>query len=128
MTFSSTSEGWISIPLNAKSHAKPGSARWFLAMQVVYYQGGRLWLRWQELHIPLVLKQQKVTRKAYGEHVGYWDSSRKEQRFSRICTTALALMILESGPPRCLPVFHHQPDEQVIQPGFGDEIEVEVNL
>jgi hypothetical protein len=26
MTFSSTSEGWISIPLNAKSHAKPGSA------------------------------------------------------------------------------------------------------
>ncbi len=29
MTFSSTSEGWISIPLNAKSHAKPGSARTF---------------------------------------------------------------------------------------------------
>jgi hypothetical protein len=27
MTFSSTSEGWISIPLNAKSHAKPGSAQ-----------------------------------------------------------------------------------------------------
>jgi hypothetical protein len=102
--------------------------RWYLAMQVFYYQGGRRWLRWQELHIPLVLKQQKVTRKAYGEHVGYWDSSRKEQRFSRICTTALALMILESEPPRCLPVFPHQPDEQVIQPGFGDEIEVKVDL
>lgn len=102
--------------------------RWYLGMHVFYHEGGRLWSRWLELHRPLLLKEQKRSRNVNGKEVGYWESSVEKQRFSRVCTTALAVMMLETGPPHYLPSFINLPAEKVIQPGFGNEIEVDVVL
>jgi hypothetical protein len=79
--------------------------RWHLATQAFFHEGVEHWVRWNRLFNPMLVKHQVVQKDADGKVTGYWDSPGSGERFGRVYSTALSLLMLEVYQQRYLPTY-----------------------
>lgn len=97
---------------------------WNLITQAVFQKGGEPWIRWNRLFAPMLVQNQKAFRDKDGEVIGYWDSPGARERFGRVYSTALSVMMLEVYY-RFLPLFYHRQSDEGNSKPTDDEIRIE---
>lgn len=104
--------------------------RWYLATQVFYWQGGPRWVQWHRTFIPMLCQHQVVQHEGRGQDIGYWDSPGDGERFGRVSTTAMSLLLLwDRGPISYRPGYIRAPEVEANQWNeTNDDVRVEIDL
>lgn len=69
--------------------------RWYLITEAIFQNGGKPWGVWNRQFAPMLVNHQVKQERSGGVTLGYWDSPGKQERFGRVYSTALSLLMLE---------------------------------